>query len=248
MRGDEIWKRFDRRTQPHFLELRRVAILLLRKLGDTAIARLRKDSPDNLDVKASKIDLPNGARVAVEWWQDMEPVEQRTLFDAGVAGVADAGGIDPFNLYDPKVTGFLKARKVQIVTVAEGHVGDIRATLAQGYEAGETVRELTQRVETWQDLAEYKAERIARTEVGSAANAGALEGYRQAGSEWKEWIATRDSRTRDGHAALDGKVIPIGDDFSDPVTGATGPAPGQMSKASSSVNCRCAIAPADAPE
>jgi len=64
-----------------------------------------------------------------------------------------------------------------------------------------------------------RAERIARTEIVSASNAGSMFGAMSTGLNFKtQWVSTKDDRTRDGddewnHEAMDGEVVNRGEPF-----------------------------------
>lgn len=83
----------------------------------------------------------------------------------------------------------------------------IRGSLADGLEAGETLDELTQRVEDFylEDIIPFRSTLIARTETHQASGLGSRAAAEATGLELrKEWIAVRDTRTRDAHAEMDG--------------------------------------------
>ena len=72
----------------------------------------------------------------------------------------------------------------------------------------------------------------------SMAAAGTLGSDVVAGAEW---IAARDSRTRDSHGLADGQVVPIGQSFS--VGGVFLAYPGDPAgPAKETIRCRCAVA------
>lgn len=110
--------------------------------------------------------------------------------------------------------------------------------------------------EDFQDLGIKRIERIARTSLNRAYNDAAWTRISEY-APYKEWIMTRDSRTRPSHRAMQGVVIPV-DDYFDvpgflPSPGAKKripPAqmlfPGDISQnphIAQIVNCRCALAP-----
>ena len=92
------------------------------------------------------------------------------------------------------------------------------------------------------EIARWRAKRIARTEVVGASNVGAMEGARSLGQQMtKMWIATRDARTRDMHAAAEGLTVALDDRFD--VGGEMLDCPGDPSGSPENViNCRCAVA------
>lgn len=90
---------------------------------------------------------------------------------------------------------------------------------------------------------EWRADRIARTEVASAVNAGiaayAAESEAATGRAWwKQWWSSRDSRVRPTHRAAHGQVIPPGGRFS--VGGASLMFPGDpLGPPQEVIQCRC---------
>lgn len=69
------------------------------------------------------------------------------------------------------------------------------------------------------DMKAYRAERIARTEINSAANWGHSEGARSITANTglqlrKTWMAVSDNRTRDSHDAIDGETVMDNETFS----------------------------------
>ena len=70
----------------------------------------------------------------------------------------------------------------------------IRSTLAEGFSAGESIQQLTKRIEGYfEDNARFRAERIARTEVISASNEGALHRYELEGIGKSEFYPSPDA-------------------------------------------------------
>jgi SPP1 gp7 family putative phage head morphogenesis protein len=87
--------------------------------------------------------------------------------------------------------------------------------------------------EVYKQFPDWRAELIARTEATAANNAGFQDAYQQSGvANAKEWIATKDARTRDEHIALDGEVVALGSTFSNGIEFPSEP------------NCRCVLGPA----
>ncbi len=120
----------------------------------------------------------------------------------------------------------------------------IRALLSEAKESGwnpkTAAREMRRR---WGDVSRERAERIARTEMIGAANRGSQIGAEEVSRDTglqmrKVWIATRDTRTRDTHAAADGDAVGLNEPFI--VGGYELMHPGdQSAPASEVVNCRC---------
>ncbi len=118
----------------------------------------------------------------------------------------------------------------------------LRKVLAEGFELGESLPKLTKRVEVYfEDNAKFRAERISRTEVIAASNRGAVDRYEKEGVQKKEWMAALDERTRETHAAANGQIVGINEDFK--VGADSMPGPGQGNLPEENINCRCVVLP-----
>lgn len=109
----------------------------------------------------------------------------------------------------------------------------------EGFEAGKSVQDIAK--EIMQDLnitQQFRAERIARTEVISASNMSSQAGAQATGLELdKEWIAYIDDRTRESHIELNGSKIDINETFSNGLE-VPGDAGGEAEEV---INCRCTV-------
>lgn len=118
-----------------------------------------------------------------------------------------------------------------------------RRELEAGMAKGETIPQLGKRVQDTLQIAEARARTIARTETLAATNAGSVSGARvlgAAGPPFKEWLATKDVRTRDTHWLADGQVVAVDDAFI--VGGSRLDYPGDPGgPAREVVNCRCTV-------
>lgn len=91
-------------------------------------------------------------------------------------------------------------------------------------------------------LPAYRTEMIARTETIRASNAGTTEQMKVWGVKQHEWLATKDDRTRDDHAAADGQVVDVGEPFD--VGGESLEYPGDPAGSpENTINCRCTTIP-----
>ena len=67
----------------------------------------------------------------------------------------------------------------------------LRHELALGFEAGESIQQLTKRIGKWfDDTKQWKAEQISRTEVLAAYNEGNLHRFEIEGVKMVEWMAS----------------------------------------------------------
>jgi uncharacterized protein with gpF-like domain len=96
---------------------------------------------------------------------------------------------------------------------------------------------------SYSEMTLYRAEMIARTEVINASNTASLAGAKVSGANvQKEWLASRDKRTREDHEKADGQVVDLDAPFimggyqlmwpGDPSMGAP---------AKDLINCRCTL-------
>ena len=172
---------------------------------------------------------------------------------AWMAKVAEETGIElDFQLVNPKIAEYVRRRAADKVR-GLGKVGDttrdqLRSALAEGIDAGEGIADLARRVkDVFEDAQGYRATTIARTETTRAAGWGNVEAFRQGGITHKEWVSTRDSKTRDEHMEMDGQVAGIDDDFTAP-GGQTADAPGDFDDPELDCNCRCTVVASDDPD
>jgi phage portal protein BeeE len=171
----------------------------------------------------------------------------------GQEAIASTGLGITFNPDTTRMQELLKGRRRYMQSVGEKVQSTARTALAEGLAKGETVKDLTKRVEAWAaNGKERYAQAVARTEVGSAMNAASMEGYRQSGATHKEWLSIVDDRTRGGdaedltnHIELDGEIVPLEGKFE--LEGPIGleyadrPMDPDLS-AANVVNCRCTSA------
>lgn len=203
---------------------------------------------DQRDGEPAPMPDPAGIFELVFWTAAAEELSG-DLFDETVrqamARLSVEFGID-FDLSAPWVDDFIRNRAQQLAGQVNQTTYDaIRQALVDGVAAGESIDAIAARVrQVFSQASETRAVTIARTEVISAYNGAAAEGAAALGGEIvaaQEWIATRDGRTRESHAAADGQVVAIGQPFN--VAGHHGSYPGDPAlPADETVNCRCAIA------
>lgn len=123
---------------------------------------------------------------------------------------------------------------------------DVLSAISAGLENGSGVAEIARAIREKTSLTPYRAATVARTETHNAATFGSVETARTAETELgivleKEWIATRDNRTRPEHVAADGQRTDLSGRFT--VGGESLDRPGDASASPENIiNCRCAIA------
>lgn len=109
---------------------------------------------------------------------------------------------------------YLRSRERFIVNLGTDAWNDIKLQLIDGMNAGEGFPELRARVTSVADMQQSNAERIARTEVVGAINAGAIEQVRASKLDaTKTWLATNDGRTRQSHRDVNGTTVRLDETF-----------------------------------
>ncbi len=123
--------------------------------------------------------------------------------------------------------------------------GKITDTIVSAILQGKRIPDIAQDLRLVAEMNRVSAVRNARTAVTSAQNAGRQESYNHAASMGitvrKMWVATKDSRTRDSHRAMDGTVVPYDEEFHTDL-GSSMMYPGDRNgKPGDVYNCRCTM-------
>lgn len=129
-----------------------------------------------------------------------------------------------------------------VVNITANTKAYLKQALQKGIEQNLTVEEIARNIRNSNHIAGISRGRvIARTEIIRASNLGSLQGARDSNLNLqKEWIATRDDRTRIDHSVLDGQVIGMDQEFN--VGGQSARYPGDLRlSAGQSVQCRCTL-------
>ena len=151
-----------------------------------------------------------------------------------------------------EVEEYLRDRAERLSShIAATLIRDLQKELTAGIRTGERVSDLERRVHRL--LVDDSADRInkiVRTEVPAAFNAGSLTAYKHSGvATHKEWLSARDDRVRGdrpgdrfSHIAADGQIVPLDQPFD--VGGELLMYPGDPNaSAGNRVNCRCTMLP-----
>lgn len=121
-----------------------------------------------------------------------------------------------FDLDIPRARDFIDKKAGQLIKDIDGTTRDaLKRELSEGIKEGEGIPEMKRRVRSVFDTAQdSRAEMIARTETIKAANFATEEAYRQSDVVVaKEWITALDERVCPGCSEMDGKIIPLGDNY-----------------------------------
>lgn len=148
--------------------------------------------------------------------------------------------------FDTLVAQWISREALRKATmIADTDRDDVLAAIYNGVTAGLGTEEIARNIRKVSALTPFRAATVARTETHASATFGSIESVRQAEQELgvkmnKEWLATRDDRTRPEHLDADGQQVGLDEKFS--VGGEEMDRPGDTSASPENVvNCRCAI-------
>lgn len=195
-------------------------------------------------------EIPDGQRVKADdlfdpvYWraETMKALESflEGVWVEGGQRLADKLGVS-WDHIDPLVLAKMQGRLADLATVVTGTTRQIieGQILAEGVLDGESISKLADRIKaSFEGMATWRAEMIARTETIGGFNAAAQETAEQSGvALGKQWLATRDSRTRDTHRDLDGARVDMAETFPNGCRFPGDPlgSPGET------INCRCVL-------
>lgn len=121
----------------------------------------------------------------------------------------------------------------------------VNSQILQGIIQGESADQMAQRLMNVTKMNEESALRNARTAVTSAQNKGRIDAMKQCEDDGvimgKEWIATKDERTREAHEELDRVVVKVDEPFENSIGQIMYPGDPDADPANT-YNCRCTIA------
>lgn len=220
------WKRFIAKSEPGFRRLRVEVKRFFKAQKSAVLARLAEHSKGfesrtkDASVELITININDEAKTLAK---KVKPIMRAIYEKLGKQAVADIGAIASFNVGSPAAAEFaadhISKFALDVNKTTHARINKIITdALAEKFNTGTTQAELTKTIRAGIE-AEYgfydkfRAARIARTESGIAGNSGFFEGMKQSGVEKKRWIASRDEKTRDSHAAADGEEVGIDEPF-----------------------------------
>lgn len=196
--------------------------------------------------------LVNANKTALAYVNGQLPAVYLLNYNAVGEGIRQAVNGYSFTLLDANTVKRLSAENPQLLPTKKLDIPKdkkwnrklIKSQVLQGIVQGETIPQISKRMERVVGMNANSAVRNARTMVTSAENGGRMDMMHQAQDDGiivrKLWISTSDSRTRDWHSDLDGKEAdidePFQNDFGDIMF------PGDPTAAGANVyNCRCTL-------
>lgn len=149
-------------------------------------------------------------------------------------------------MYESLVAEWISREALRKATmIADTDRDDVLGAINNGLSEGLGTEEIARNIRKVTQMTPFRAATVARTETHAAATFGSIESVREAERELgvkmnKEWLATKDDRTRLEHLAADGQQVAMGERFT--VGGEQMDRPGDSgADPANTVNCRCAI-------
>lgn len=243
---DRRWQRFALSIAAQERRFVRALRGLFAQQQREVLARLKAALSERAAEDIAKIDAILFDRAKnVRLFRDVgEKFIRQAMAARGAAEIADLGLEISFDAERPALIEMGKQLSTKFATEVNATTRRLlRESLTEGIGAGETVEELSDRVaEIYGQATGYRSERIARTVVVGASNAGAEEAYQQSGVEKKEWLTARDESVRPSHQAAEGQRVGVRDSFT--VGGEPLRYPGDPNgPAGEIINCRCTLLP-----
>lgn len=172
------------------------------------------------------------------WWESANDV--RAQLNSGVVRVA--APLQFTRVVSQVAELFLASARSRLVAIGDVLWASMREQLLTGFQLGESVGEMRDRIIETANIAAPRAETIVRTEVIGASNAGSFYQMKATGLRaTKEWLAVNDDRTRSSHRAVDGTVIDMDEKFM--VGGWPLDFPHDpLAPPEETINCRCTLA------
>jgi uncharacterized protein with gpF-like domain len=180
-----------------------------------------------------------------EIWKDTYTSAAQRTWDAGLEAARKDFDPDLWASWIELVLRTLKGEAAKrVASIIGTTLAVIQAIIDAAAAEGLSVRDLSKRIrEAAPEVNRYRADRIARTEVHAALNAGTMQSTRDMLKETgltgqKIWIPTPDERTRASHR----DVQPVGTEEKFDVGGELLDFPGDPAGSPGNIiNCRCAV-------
>lgn len=242
---ETYWKSFVQKTDKYEKDMKPIWKGIFKGQKDKIITNLKSQKHIKEISMNDILNFLNGKEEAEYIKEQIITLLKKIMQDKGEQVMNELEVNSSFNLHDLKVTEWLnKYCGTQITNINSTTETLIREQLKQGQENGESIPHLCDRIgQYFDDMENYRVQRIARTEVIGASNNAALLGYSQSGVvDKKQWLSAIDERTREWHAEADGQTVEVDGKFI--VNGEKLDCPGDMDASPSNVcNCRCTIIP-----
>lgn len=246
---DMIWARFDKTTLEQERQFKPVIRRQFKNQEAEVLSNVGKSVPLDMVGDLTPTEIMSGWLFDEAAWgvlleRAAKPFIDTSMTEGAIEGIRGINaGLDidlalSFNVNDPNVVTIIndKLHKFSF-EVNDETTKLLKKEFREAIAEGDTIRNVEKRVEkvfSFND--KVRTNRIARTEILGAHNAGTFEAMVNSGVvETKQWINSRDGKVRDTHQTTE--IVPLMDRFSMGLR-----FPGDWTgTASETINCRCAM-------
>lgn len=210
------WNAFSEKAYKDEKDILDTSTDIFKKQEKLVLANLEEQTKEfriqQLGMKATPAGIVPSLTDLNKMWRALELLLTDIYSRSGQEALDELIDDAEFNITTDFAVQYLQEYSGTLISEVNGTTRDaLRKTLAEGFEAGESIPKLAKRVqEVFAGATSVRAVMIARTESIKAANSASVEAYRQSGVVLKkEWLAERDNRTCPFCLELDGKAISL---------------------------------------
>jgi len=169
----------------------------------------------------------------------LRPITAQALHTAGQQLFDELGKDDPFTMPPERVLQFTRQRENRLKDVPDEIHAQIKASLEDGLDAGESIDKLSDRIRAeFNDIGRARGRTIAMTETSAAYGHAREDAMNQAGVQYKQWLTSGNDNVRPAHEEANGQVVGVDEPFS--VGGEELRYPGDPDgSAGNVINCHC---------
>ena len=218
---DAYWRSFINMVTEREDELKEKVIELFREQEKLVLENLNNDVRYwRKDVRKGKEGsvIPSVNDLSIIWHSVFIQLIREIIKEQGDYTLDFLGAGGNLELTTDPAVEYLREHGAELIMEINGTTRDkLKEVLAEGFEIGESISELSERVSNvFKDATRHRAETIARTETLRASNFGTVEAYRQSGVvKAQEWLTERDDRACEFCLEMDGKIIGLDEKYFD---------------------------------
>lgn len=161
---------------------------------------------ERLDVKIEDFGLRDRAAAIARMTRNNSLREwKRAVHDT--LGIDLLGDYYSAEFYEQYLRQWIDQNVLKIKSIPNEMLDDMRDIIMDGYLKGRPIRDLQREIQEQYNVTKHKAQMLARDQVATLNSQLCQAQQRDAGVSKYRWSTSHDSRVRDCHAELDGKVF-----------------------------------------
>jgi SPP1 gp7 family putative phage head morphogenesis protein len=234
---ESVWKRYVRQAE----SFEPKTIKALNEMFDSQKAEAVKNAREAVSTRNRLHQLLNLAKIKRQFTETMKPLLTEVVTNAVKNGKdlikPDNPHTDSIKVSPPidkpaqSVLDWLTGRMVLIAGLtSQETMYELAGILNDGFEQGLSMDDIAENITNATGFSAMRATRIARTEIMSASNAGAVSGYQSMGVNKVEWWTSEDERVCPECNDLHGFVCTVAESYG-------------VAKPHLGINCRCVWLP-----